>query len=345
MKLTFIIPFFNGGRYIEECLCSLFNQDIPEMEYEVIIVDDCSTDRDALTKIERFATAHPTIRIIHNGRNLRCGKSRNVGLLQAKGEYIWFVDQDDFIVPNCIEKTIFRCQNNNLDILYFDYRDINDDYTIDKKHGVVSQQSQVTTGLDYIVKDCEGDFWHKGYDTNVWHALYRRKFMIENKIFSPEVSYCEDLIVAQHAIICANRMMAIPDAFYCYRSNPGSVFHTEVGVNGRPLFDGSIYAGAELIKLSNMISDQYGQLQNVVKEGAVYRVNSFTKQLFKISGSQRDVFFNMVAKHREVVSMAKREMTSVNRWLLDHPQTVKRIPSVLYAVIKLGVGKNICCSS
>lgn len=340
MQLSFIIPFYNGGKYIRECLDSLFSQDIPQEEYEVIIVDDCSSNTNDLKLLEEFVLTYPSLRIIHNECNIRCGGSRNVGLLNAQGDYIWFVDQDDYIASNCLGNMLKLCFAKKLDILYFDYCDVNDDLSLDKKHDVVTKTSYVKSGLEYIKKDCNGDFWHKGYDTNVWHALYRRGFMIENKIFSPEVSYCEDLIVSQHAIISANRMMAVPDAFYRYRSNPGSVFHTEVGVNGGPLFDGSIYAGAELMKLSNIISEKYCQLQNVVKEGAVYRVNSFTKQLLKISGSQRDVFYKMVAKHRDVVSMAKREMTSVNRWLLDHSKTVKRIPHILYAVIKLCVGKK-----
>ena len=108
-KLSFIIPYYNGGKYIVECLKSIYNQDIPEAEYEVILVDDCSTDKDSIALVEQFAKEHSTLHIIRNECNLRCGGSRNAGLLQAKGEYVWFVDQDDYIAPNCLGHIVCLC--------------------------------------------------------------------------------------------------------------------------------------------------------------------------------------------------------------------------------------------
>lgn len=167
MKLSFVIPFYNGGKYIKECLDSLYSQDISQEEYEVIVVDDCSTNTNDLRLLEEFALTHPTLRIIHNERNLRCGGSRNEGLLKAQGDYIWFVDQDDYITPNCLADILKTCYAKKLDILYFDYRDVSDDLSLDKKHNVVTKTSSVKSGLEYIGNDCNGDFWHSGYDTNV----------------------------------------------------------------------------------------------------------------------------------------------------------------------------------
>lgn len=335
MKLSFIIPFYNGDKYFSECIDSLYNQDVPETEYEVIVVDDCSTDKDALSLVEKYAHSHPTMRVIHNSCNLRCGISRNVGLQHAMGDYVWFVDQDDYIVPNCLGGIIQRCCVHDLDILYFDFYDVRDDHIGDKKQGVVSQESPILTGLDYISEQCDGDFWNKSYDTNVWHALYRRDFMVGNRIFSPGVSYCEDLIVAQHAIISANRMMAVPTAYYCYRNNPESVFHTAVGVKGRLLFDGSLYSGVELCKLSNLIPQNYSVLKKTVREGGIYRMNSFTKKLLKISREQRKVFFDMVRKHKDVVKEALLNLNGINKWIITHPKCVRISPRAVYAYIKL----------
>ena len=335
MKLSFIIPFYNGGEYITECLDSLLEQDIPHSEYEVIIVDDCSPKHEDAQLLKKYATTHPSLRIIRNERNLRCGGSRNNGLLQAKGDYIWFVDQDDYIAPNCLGSLLKHCYSEKLDILYFDYRDVSDDLSLNKRHGVVTKVSNVKSGLDYIQEDCNGDFWHSGYDTNVWHSVYRRVFMIENKVFSPEVSYCEDMIVSQHAIIVAKRFMAISEDYYRYRYNPASVFHTEVGVKGRPMFDASIYAGSEIVKLAELIPPTYLNLYNTVKSGGVHRINSFTKQLLKITSKERTTFFQMVDKYGDVVSFAKNSMTPLNNWIVSHPRYVKMMPHILYVYIKL----------
>lgn len=335
LRLSFVIPFYNGGKYIIECLNSLYNQDIPQSEYEVIVVDDCSPKKEDIQLLEKYATTHPTLRIIRNERNLRCGGSRNNGLIQAKGEYIWFVDQDDYIATNCLGRILKHCNSEKLDILYFDYRDVSDNLSLNKKHDVVTKSSKVKSGLDYIKEDCNGDFWHSGYDTNVWHSVYRRNFMVENKVFSPEVSYCEDMIVSQHAIIVANRVMAIPLDYYRYRYNPSSVFHTEVGVKGRPMFDASIYAGSEIIRLSELIPTSYPELYNTVKSGGVHRVNSFTKQLLKIISEERNIFFMMAEKYADVVSFAKNFMTPLNSWMISHPRWVKIMPHAIYVYIKL----------
>lgn len=334
MKISFIIPFYNGGKYITDCFNSLCAQDVPASEYEIIVVDDCSPNKEDVELLENYAATCPNMRIIHNKRNLRCGGSRNEGLLHAKGEYIWFVDQDDYIKPNCLGDIINLCSENKLDILYFDYRDVSDDLSLSKKRNIVTKISDVKSGLDYIKDDCKGDFWHSGYDTNVWHSVYRRDFMIENNIFSPEVSYCEDMIVSQHAIIVANRFMASSEDYYRYRFNPASVFHTEVGVKGRPMFDASLYAGSEIIKLSELIPSSYQNLQEIVKSGGVHRINSFTKQLLKITCKQRRVFYEMVEKYTNVVTIAKLYMSPLNRWIVNHPKLVQLMPHMIYMYIK-----------
>ena len=71
MKLSFIIPFYNGGKYITECLNSLCAQDVPASEYEIIVVDDCSPNKEDIKLLENYAATHPAMRIIHNTRRVR----------------------------------------------------------------------------------------------------------------------------------------------------------------------------------------------------------------------------------------------------------------------------------
>ena len=111
LRLSIIIPFYNVERFISECLDSVFDQDIPLSEYEVICVNDGSPDhsRDiVLQYMERF----PNLHLIEHEKNKKLGAARNTGRTIAKGEYIWNVDSDDKIVPNCLSEMLKTCEEN-----------------------------------------------------------------------------------------------------------------------------------------------------------------------------------------------------------------------------------------
>ena len=87
IRLSFIVPVYGVEKYIEECIRSLYNQDIPQSEYEVICVDDCSPDGSRAI-VERLQTEYPTLHLICHAENKRQGGARNTGLREAKGQYI-----------------------------------------------------------------------------------------------------------------------------------------------------------------------------------------------------------------------------------------------------------------
>jgi glycosyltransferase involved in cell wall biosynthesis len=336
IKLSFVIPFYNGGKYIKESLDSLYQQNILDENFEVILVNDCSTDQQSLDVLYSYQKMHTNIKIIHNETNQRCGMCRNIGVQDAVGDYVWFVDQDDYIQPNCLAEILNRCEANNLDVLYFDYRNVSDDLLLNKKMNLVKNDSSVMTGLDYIHTNCAGDFWHSEYDTNVWHAVYKREFLLSNNVVSPPVSYCEDLIVAQHAIIVAQHFQAITNDYYCYRYNPSSVFNTQVGKKGRLIFDASIYAGSSLIKLSSLIDQEsYGDEKRIVYEGGICRLNSFTKQIFKIPSKERKIFFDYVLANVALIDETSDNLSKVNRWILKYKNICQKLPHVVYLLIKI----------
>lgn len=115
MKLSIIIPAYNAAAYIEKCIRSCESQDISQDEYEVIVVDDGSTDttRECVLQMQQ---EFPNIRYIYQD-NARQGAARNNGLRNAKGHYIWYVDADDWIEERCIGEILFRLEKNSLTAL------------------------------------------------------------------------------------------------------------------------------------------------------------------------------------------------------------------------------------
>jgi len=124
IRLSIIIPFYNVEPYIEECIRSVYDQDIALSDYEVICIDDCSPDGSRAI-VERLQEEYSTLKLLTTPENLRQGGARNMGLGIAQGKYVWFVDSDDYIQPNCLKAMLDLMDKNDLEILKFAFLDQN----------------------------------------------------------------------------------------------------------------------------------------------------------------------------------------------------------------------------
>mgnify|MGYP000597869244 CR=1 FL=1 len=118
VKLSIIIPVYNGEEYIDRCLQSCLRQDIPADSYEIIVVDDGSTDSSNVI-LSRYAMEHANV-VVLTQSNKKQGAARNYGLSKAQGEYIWFVDSDDWIEANCLGRLLALCDDNGIEVLAID---------------------------------------------------------------------------------------------------------------------------------------------------------------------------------------------------------------------------------
>ena len=214
IRLSIIIPFYNVEQYIAQCLDSVYLQDIPEDEYEVICVDDCSPDN-SIAIVEEYAKKHANLVIVHNQYNRKLGGARNAGMEVAKGEYIWFIDSDDFIEANCFKKLLSIAENEDLDMLHFNYANYPNIVITDHR-----PDSEVMTGVDMFFSP---QFkWYHDLVT-AWRKLYKRQFLIDNKIQFAEHIMFEDNDYAIVAFANAQRVKHISSFVYLYRNNPDSI--------------------------------------------------------------------------------------------------------------------------
>lgn len=103
VKVSVVIPVYNPGEYIEDCIASLLRQSLPDDEYEAIFVNDGSTD-ETPARLDRLAAEHPHMRVIHQEASGWSGKPRNAGIAAARGEYVMFVDNDDWLGDEALER-------------------------------------------------------------------------------------------------------------------------------------------------------------------------------------------------------------------------------------------------
>ncbi|MFB8248875.1 glycosyltransferase family 2 protein [Streptomyces sp. NPDC055952] len=116
IKVSVVIPVYNPGKYIEDCIASLLRQSLPEDEFEAIFVDDGSTD-ETPERLDRLAAEHPHMHVIHQEGSGWSGKPRNVGIEAAKGEFIQFVDNDDWLGDEALERMYDYGVRNDADVI------------------------------------------------------------------------------------------------------------------------------------------------------------------------------------------------------------------------------------
>ncbi|MFI5469170.1 glycosyltransferase family 2 protein [Streptomyces cacaoi] len=116
VKVSVIVPVYNPGPYIEDCLASLLRQSLPPDEYEVIFVDDGSTDATP-ARLDAAAAEDPRIRVVHQENSGWAGKPRNVGIDASRGEYVMFVDNDDHLGDEALERMYAYGVANDADVV------------------------------------------------------------------------------------------------------------------------------------------------------------------------------------------------------------------------------------
>ena len=218
-KISVIIPIFNTGEYLEETLMSVLQQTMIN-DIEVLMIDDGSTD-DSKYIIEKYALDYDNFHAFHK-ENEGQGVARNYGINFAKGEYIHFLDSDDYLPPNAYEKLYGWALENNSDIvccnvLKFGRYHLWQDVLYENAFKNISENINST-----VMSRCPDIVW----DTSVSNKLYKNEFLLKNNLKFPNKKiFYEDLIFAFESNLLANNIFITPEVLYYwrFRSNNSSV--------------------------------------------------------------------------------------------------------------------------
>lgn len=219
IRLSIIIPFYNVEQYIAQCLDSVYNQDIPEEEYEVICVNDASPDG-SREIVKEYQKKHKNLILVEHEVNKKLGAARNTGRRVAKGKYIWNVDSDDQIAPNCLKAILHRCEKHDLDVLLFGYQRMCGMELLPSHNIAWELTNKVLSGIDFWKR--EGS-QKQGNISQVWTQVYKRSYLDEKAIYSPEINMSEDVPYAYASILLAKRLSVTNTPYYIYRDNAASL--------------------------------------------------------------------------------------------------------------------------
>lgn len=154
MILSIITPVYNSSRYLRKCLDSLLLQDLPYDEYEIILVDDGSTDN-SCEIAEEYCKRYDNIRLIRQ-TNSGASTARNRAIDEAQGVYVWFVDSDDYIKANILGSIYNKVKNDSLDMMFVDWQGCSEDGSLcDNSTHYRKFSKEIMTGNEYL-RDCAG---------------------------------------------------------------------------------------------------------------------------------------------------------------------------------------------
>lgn len=217
MKLSVIVPLYNAEEYIERCLDSILMQQGVDDEFEVIVVDDHGQDG-SVNVVERMQRSHDRggcIRLIATEKNSGAWAARNLGMEHASGDWIGFVDADDWCEADMYARLIYAAESIEADWGYCQARKefVNGGSEIliqpDMKSGIITadmRRCMLTRGVAYF-----------------WTGIYRRDFLTVNGIQFPQGKFSEDSYFWWMTVMCSHRIAVVDEPMYHYRIQDNSV--------------------------------------------------------------------------------------------------------------------------
>lgn len=245
--VSVIIPVYNASSYLQECLESVLSQSLAD--FEIILVDDGSTDNSGLI-CDEYAKKDNRVKVFHKENEGVC-VARNIGLDNAKGDWIAFVDSDDLLLPDALRKMYNAAVLNEVNC-------------------VLAGSMVLNNGEKKVLKQ----FQEKKFDDAVsnaphpalWGYLFKASIIHQNRIrFIPGLSYSEDRVfICQYTIFCRN-ILHLADIVYVYRVSSTSACG---GTDGLRKAESQFWAASEIVKIcrENSLTSVQNNWLNGVKE-------------------------------------------------------------------------------
>lgn len=214
MRFSVIVPVYNVEAYLPACMESLLKQDCKDME--ILLVDDGSTDGSGML-CDGYETAYPeAVRVIHQ-ENGGLGAARNSGLREARGEYVLFVDSDDWLHPDTLSVLSRQIDEQDADMYIFGFY-----YAYE--HRIVPGPVSPLAGLPPFRLEVHPELLLEA--PSAWMRLTRRSLWTENGFRFPNRLWFEDLHTTGILISRCGRIAVLPDRLYFYRVRQGSIMRS-----------------------------------------------------------------------------------------------------------------------
>ena len=259
-KVSIIIHIYGVEKYLEECLDSVINQTYSNLE--IILIDDESPDQCPVI-CDEYALKDNRIKVIHK-KNGGAGSARNAGLKICTGEYICFVDSDDYVYPNYVEKLVSEAVRQKAEIIVsnFDYL-----YQNKKKTEKELMKTNEFSSAEYLEEFLIN--WHCSL---IWNKIFKKDIL--KSLFFVEGRRIDDEFFTYQAVIKAKKIVQIEDCLYVYRMRKSSVMNSSVSRYEKMLEDQVDYFTERYDK----VTEKYPELKKVYLENLMDNMIRWKRQ-------------------------------------------------------------------
>lgn len=249
LKVSIIVPVYMVEQYLSKCVESLLNQNLLTEEYEIILVDDGSPDRCGEI-CEDYASRFSNIKVVHR-ENGGLSAARNNGIAEAQGEYVQFVDPDDFLDPNVLKQLVDKMERDQLDVLRFNYQNVNEQYEVFKPNKVDKPY------VDYRDDVCDGSTF---LTERLGFACYACQFMIRRELLNncrfKEGVYFEDTEWTPRLLLQAARVSSTDLMVYNYLIRTGSITQSIDEEKKKKVLNDKLLLIDDLMEQMSMVKDK-----------------------------------------------------------------------------------------
>lgn len=310
--VSIVVPVYKVEKYFERCIQSIVAQSYGNIE--IILVDDGSPDS-CPVMCDQWAEKDARIQVIHK-KNGGLSDARNAGIQIARGEYIAFVDSDDYIHPQFIELLYGIMMQQQADVVACEYEEVSADSVLNVTERICRD--------DVRLKELPG-YTPTAIAFNVWNKLYKRELF--DFIRFPVGKIHEDVGIWWELLYYAKNIVAIPEKLYYYCQNPASIMRVEYGMQHMDLAE-VIYL--QYCQFKELPDDLYASI--VLKACLDIYPNLYEKLIENPRFSKADKR-TFLRSYREKLAVAKndkniRKIEKIKHWVYS------RVPRVMVAIYK-----------
>lgn len=312
-KVSILVPVYNVERYIEKCAVSLFEQTYENIEY--VFINDCTKDLsiDVLNDVlKNYPQRFSQVKIIHHEINRGVAAARNTGVDNSSGDYLMYVDSDDYIERNMVELLVKKAEEDMADIVICDYFKSYENKEFHSKSFYTANPKEYLKKL--LIREVDSVLWAKLYETSFYKKTGAR--------FIEGINYGEDFLVLLQLFCATERLSHIVDCLYHYTLSNNASLSKNI----------TIQSIENIVKINSSIYEKFG---NSPEFSLYANLSILRNKLSLIKQAKPHLYKSIIPLYKDVERNFKKYLKVEDRLLILFERL--RMPFLIYMYCRLGL--------